>query len=154
MLVPTLLGVFSTYRAVRTTISTFDGMVQLQAPGPREVSLPSGDLTIFAERSMAVSCSVTDASGASLEVHAPGSHSEFTIGSRHGESVLAFTSPRAGTYQVSCDTASPVTLYIGRDLFAPIVRVVLAVGASIVMIPLTALGVWWWRRRPRRAVVA
>lgn len=152
IVVPVLLGVGGAVQSARRLGATIDAMVRVEVPGTREVDLPAGDLTIYAEgRVDNLSCTLADASGSPIALHRPNGNTSYTWGGRHGEAVLDFTSPHAGRYVLTCtpgeDTRFFTRFAIGRGLGWPIVGLVASLLGGLFGAGLTGVGVWLWRRR-------
>ena len=158
--VPVLLGTIGVIYSSRNLGSTIDQMLRVDMPGTHEVDLPAGDLTVYAEGQFAgLTCGVTDAAtGEPLQVRRPSGHTTYNWGSRSGESVLAFTTPRAGRYAMTCTSTGgehyATRLAIGGGMWGPIIGLVVATLGGMFGAGLTAVGVWLWRRRSPAAGVA
>jgi len=97
---------------VTTLLGVIDDLERFDAPGSQSVTLEEDDKrAIYFEPGVSGTCRVsppvklTEDSGSSID-----------LGDDSFESVLAFEAPRAGSYEVSCETARPSRAAVGPTL--------------------------------------
>jgi hypothetical protein len=113
-----------------------DGLTQIVAPGEKDLTLmPKQKYTIFLETKSVVdgriystqsvsglNCTVTSqTSGTTINTYRPGTNTTYSVGGRHGSSVLEFFTEKAGVYRVACA--------YGAGVHGP--QVVVAVGSGV-----------------------
>ena len=176
--VPLLLGGigFFLYTLFHELVHVTDSLTQVMVPGRAELSLKGGeDYTIFLERQSVMGgrvfyltesidglqCHVQSVeTGRSVAVTTSAGAS-YSMGSRSGQSILAFRTPQDGRYEMACDygggTGPRAVLAVGTGIVSGILRTVvvsllsmfLGIGGCVAVV----LTVIIKRRRPGERIV-
>jgi hypothetical protein len=140
---------------VTTVIGSIDDMQRFVVPGEHELELAAGDHTLYYERTSTVNgvayhtervvslqCGLRFGQEP-IEMRAPSMNETYTMGSRSGASVAAFTADQKGTYTLDCaHEDGPVVVAVGdafsfKVIIIAIVMAFLGLIAGAVTIALT-----------------
>lgn len=139
-----------------------DSMPRIEMPGEQTVTLPAGELVVYAEEppghagtfSVSARCVATDAGGRELPLSKPGSRTTYTMGGHSGGNLFELEVPAAGPVTMRCDSDDRFVLAIGDGIGTSIALAAVTALAGTFLGLGVAFRTWWRRRRERRATAA
>lgn len=146
------------------TYQRIEGMRRVDMPGTQTVELPAGDLVAHAEApagtastddfQVSARCQAVTATGESLALGTPRTHTSYQLGSRQGASLFSLTVPAAGPITVTCDSGDRFVLAFGRGVGGGIVGIVVSGFAGVITALVIVIRTWRRRRRERKAAAS
>ena len=138
------------------------GMPRVEMPGEQTVTLPAGELVVYAEQpsghagefSVSTRCQVRDAAGAELALSTPGTTTSYTMGRYQGGSMYELTVPKAGPVTVTCASDDRFVLAFGEGIGTSIALGAISGVVGFFAALFIVIRTWRRRRRERKAAEA